>query len=165
MEDAQATRIEEKLDTLNREVVPRLEMDRRFDRLERKADAGADFVQTQIVFDVDAFEEWAAEARSRGIFERMFVLAGVAVARGAKSARFMRDHIPGVLVPDRVIALLDDAGPDGEAEGVRLTVEVVAKLKGVAGIAGIHVISLGHMNPVRSVIEASGLLPRPAGLR
>jgi methylenetetrahydrofolate reductase (NADPH) len=136
-----------------------------FDRLERKADAGADFVQTQIVFDVDAFEEWAAEARSRGILERMFVLAGVAVARGGKSARFMRDHIPGVLVPDRVIALLDDAGPEGEAEGVRLTVEVVAKLKGVGGIAGIHVISLGHMDPVRKVIEASGLLPRPAGLR
>jgi methylenetetrahydrofolate reductase (NADPH) len=133
----------------------------RFDRLEEKAEAGADFVQTQIVFDIDAFESWAEKASTRGIFERMFVLAGVAVVRGAKSARYIRDHLPGVMVPDRVIELLEDAGPDGETEGVRLTVEVVAKLKAIQGIAGIHVMGLGRMDPVRHVIESAGLLPRP----
>jgi methylenetetrahydrofolate reductase (NADPH) len=133
-----------------------------FDRLEEKADAGADFVQTQIVFDVDAFESWAEKAGARGIFERMFVLAGVAVARGAKSARYIRDHLPGVVVPDRVIELLESAGPEAEAEGVRLTVEVVAKLKAIQGIAGIHVMGLGRMDPVRHVIESAGLMPRPA---
>jgi methylenetetrahydrofolate reductase (NADPH) len=133
-----------------------------FDRLEEKAQAGADFVQTQIVFDVEAFESWAEKARSRGIFERMFVLAGVAVARGAKSARYIKEHLPGVSVPDRVIDLLESAGPDAEAEGVRLTVEVVAKLKAIQGIAGIHVMGLGRMDPVRHVIESAGLTPRPA---
>lgn len=133
----------------------------RFDRLEEKVEAGADFVQTQIVFDVEAFEAWAEKARTRGIFERIFVLAGVAVARGPKSARYIRDHLPGVMVPDRVIELLEDAGPDGEAEGVRLTVEVVAKLKAIQGVAGIHVMGLGRMDPVRHVIESAGLLPRP----
>jgi methylenetetrahydrofolate reductase (NADH) len=135
--------------------------DYRFARLEEKAEAGADFVQTQIVFDVEAFEAWAEQARSRGILERMFVLAGVAVARGPKSARFIRDHLPGVAVPDRVIDLLEEAGPDAEAEGVRLTVEVVAKLKAIQGIAGIHVMGLGRMDPVRHVIESAGLMPRP----
>jgi methylenetetrahydrofolate reductase (NADPH) len=133
-----------------------------FDRLEEKADAGADFVQTQIVFDVGAFEAWAEKARARGIFERLFVLVGVAVARGARSARYIRDHLPGVMVPDRVIELLEEAGPDAEAEGVRLTVEVVAKLKAMPGIAGIHVMGLGHMDPVRHVVESAGLRPRPA---
>ncbi|HEX8100593.1 MAG TPA: methylenetetrahydrofolate reductase [Actinomycetota bacterium] len=133
-----------------------------FGRLEEKADAGADFVQTQIVFDVERFEAWAAEARSRGIFERMFVLVGVAVARSAKSAKYMRDHLYGVGVPNSLIQHLEDAGPDGEAEGVRLTVEVIARLKAVQGIAGIHVMGLGHLEPVRRVIETSGLLPRPA---
>jgi 5,10-methylenetetrahydrofolate reductase len=133
-----------------------------FERLEEKADAGADFVQTQIVFDVDAFEAWAEKARVRGIFERMFVLAGVAVARGTRSARYIRDHLPGVIVPDRVIQLLEEAGPDGEAEGVRLTVEVVARLKAIKGLAGIHVMGLGRMDPVRHVIESAGLRPRPA---
>jgi methylenetetrahydrofolate reductase (NADPH) len=133
-----------------------------FDRLEQKADAGADFVQTQIVFDVDAFESWADQARARGILERMFVLAGVAVLRGPRSAGYLRDHLPGVLVPDRIMQHLQDAGPNAEAEGVRLSVEVVARLKAIQGIAGIHVMGLGRMDPVRRVIKAAGLLPRPA---
>jgi len=133
-----------------------------FDRLEHKADAGADFVQTQIVFDVDAFQSWAEQARARGILERLFVLVGVAVPRAARVARYMREHLPGVVVPDRVITLLEEAGPQAEDEGVRLTVEVVARLKAIQGIAGIHVMGLGSMEPVRRVIEASGLFPRPA---
>jgi 5,10-methylenetetrahydrofolate reductase len=133
-----------------------------FARIEQKAERGADFVQTQIVFDVDAFGEWAERARERGLLERMFVLAGVAVPRGARGALFMREHLPGVLVPDEVIRRLEDAGPDGAQEGVRLTVEVVAKLKAIPGIAGIHVMGLGQMDPVRRVIAASGLMPRPA---
>ena len=133
-----------------------------FDRLEQKADAGADFVQTQIVFDVDAFQSWAEQARARGLLERLFVLVGVAVPRAARVARYMREHLPGVAVPDRVITLLEEAGPQAEDEGVRLTVEVVARLKAIQGIAGIHVMGLGSMEPVRRVIEASGLFPRPA---
>jgi methylenetetrahydrofolate reductase (NADPH) len=133
-----------------------------FGRLERKADAGADFVQTQIVFDADAFEAWAEQARARGLLERMFVLAGVAVARGPKSARYMREHLHGVAVPDDVIARLDDARPeDAEEAGIGITVEVVARLKAIAGVSGIHVMGLGRMEPVRAVIERAGLLPRP----
>jgi 5,10-methylenetetrahydrofolate reductase len=132
-----------------------------FDRLEQKAEAGADFVQTQIVFDIDAFEGWAAEASSRGIFDRMFVLAGVAVPTGLRGALYMRDHLPGVVVPDRVIRLLEEADQDAEAEGVRLATEVVARLKAIEGIAGIHVMGLGRMDPVRKVIRSAGLLPRP----
>ena len=133
-----------------------------YGRLESKADAGADFVQTQIVFDVESFEAWASEAESRGILERMFVLVGVAVPRGAGGARYMRDHLPGVLVPDSLIRHLEEAGPDAEAEAVRLTVEVVGRLKAIKGIAGIHVMGLGQLEPVQKVIEAAGLLPRPA---
>ena len=132
-----------------------------FGRLEEKADAGADFVQTQIVFDVERFEAWAEEARARGIFERMFVLVGVAVARTAKTARYMRDHLYGVAVPNSLIQHLEEAGPHADTEGVRLTVEVIARLKAVQGIAGIHIMGIGHQEPVRRVIQAAGLLPRP----
>jgi len=133
-----------------------------FSRIEQKAERGADFVQTQIVFDVDAFGNWAEQARERGLLERMFVLAGVAVPKGAQTARYMRKHLPGVVVPDRVIERLDQAGPDALEEGVRLTAEVVAGLRGIPGIAGIHVMGLGQIEPVRRVIAACGLLPRPA---
>src|SRR5439155_10169500 len=70
-----------------------LSEDYRFDRLEAKADAGADFVATQISFDVEAFQDWAERARERGILERMLVLAGVAVPRGPRSARYIREHL------------------------------------------------------------------------
>jgi len=130
-------------------------------RLEQKADAGADFVQTQIVYDVDAFGEWAEQIRPRGIFERMFVLAGAAPLRSPKAARFMQEHLPGVVVPKRMIDELEAAGPDGSDAGVRLTVDVLAGLRRVDGVAGVHVMGLGKEEPVRRVIEDAGLIPRP----
>jgi 5,10-methylenetetrahydrofolate reductase len=130
-------------------------------RLEAKADAGADFVQTQIVYDVDALGAWADTIRPRGIFERMFVLVGVAPPRSAASARYMREHLPGVGVPEAVVRRLEEAGSEAEAEGVRLTVEVITALKGIPGIAGVHVMGLGREASVRRVIEEAGLLPRP----
>ena len=130
-------------------------------RLERKADAGADFVQTQIVYDVDAFGEWAETARTRGLLDRLFVIPGVAPPRGPRSARFMREHLPGVVVPDRIVEELEAAGPDAAAVGVGLTVDVVERLRRIDGVAGVHVMGLGHEDSVRSVIEGSGLLPRP----
>jgi methylenetetrahydrofolate reductase (NADPH) len=130
-------------------------------RLEAKADAGADFVQTQIVFDVDALGAWTEQARARGIFDRMFVLVGVAAPRSAATARYLREHLPGVVVPDAVVARLEQAGEAAEDEGVRLTVEIVERLRAIRGIAGVHVIGLGHEEAVRRVIETAGLLPRP----
>ena len=129
-------------------------------RLEAKAEAGADFVQTQIVYDLDALGEWAEAIRPRGLFERMFVLVGVAPPRSAASARFMREHLPGVVVPDAVIAQLEDAEDPAE-EGVRLTVEIVKRLRSIEGISGVHVMGLGREDSVKRVIDESGLLPRP----
>lgn len=131
-------------------------------RLEEKVDAGADFIQTQIVYDVEALRKWAERIRPLGIFERAFVLVGVAPPRSARSARFMREHLPGVVVPDDVIQRLEEAGEDSQVEGVRLTVEVVRELKGIEGIAGVHVMGLGREDSVLQVVEAAGLLPRPA---
>jgi 5,10-methylenetetrahydrofolate reductase len=129
-------------------------------RLEEKAEAGADFVQTQIVYDVDALGEWTERLRPLGLFERMFVLVGVAPPRSAASARFMRDHLSGVIVPDAVIARLEGSDDPAE-EGVALTVEVVKRLREIDGVAGVHVMGLGREEAVRRVIDRSGLLPRP----
>ena len=129
-------------------------------RLEGKVDAGADFVQTQIVYDVDAIGEWAETLRTRGLLERVFVLVGVAPPRSPASARFMREHLPGVVVPDEVVRRLEDA-PDPVEEGVRLTVDIVGRLRAIQGVRGVHVMGLGREGSVRRVIEEAGLLPRP----
>ena len=130
-------------------------------RLEAKIEAGADFVQTQIVYDLDALRAWAEAVRPRGIFERAFVLVGVAPPRSLRSVRFMQEHLPGVAVPDAVVGRLEAAGEDAAAEGVRLTVEIVEGLRSIPGISGVHVMGLGREATVRAVIEGAGLLPRP----
>jgi 5,10-methylenetetrahydrofolate reductase len=129
-------------------------------RLEAKAEAGADFVQTQIAYDVDALGEWAERIRPLGVFERMFVLVGVAPPRSAASARFMREHLPGVVVPGEVVRRLEEAEDPAE-EGVRVTVEVIKRLREIDGVAGVHIMGLGREESVRRVIEEAGLLPRP----
>ncbi len=133
-----------------------------YGRLEAKIDAGARFVQTQIVFDVDAFASWAEGARARGLTERARLLAGVAVARSANSARYMRSNLPGVVVPDALIERLDAAGPAAQEEGVRIGADLIGALREIPGISGVHVMALGHPETVGSVVTAAGLLPRPA---
>lgn len=127
-------------------------------RLEAKVDAGAQFVQTQIVYDVDAFGAWADVVRPLGIFERVHVMPGVAPLRSAASARFMREKIPGIVISDAVIAELEEGGAEA---GVRQCVEIVGKLKAIDGIRGVHVMGLGHEESVMKVIVAAGLTPRP----
>jgi methylenetetrahydrofolate reductase (NADPH) len=130
-----------------------------FARLDAKLDAGARFVQTQIVHDVGAFSEWAETARARGVFERAQVMPGVAPLRSAKAARFMRDKIPGIVISDDLIAELEDGG---EQAGVRQCVDIVGGLRAIVGIRGVHVMGLGHENAVTKVIHAAGLTPRPS---
>ncbi|MGH2677290.1 MAG: methylenetetrahydrofolate reductase, partial [Actinomycetota bacterium] len=129
-------------------------------RLEQKVEAGADFVQTQIAYDVDSLGEWADDVRARGVFDRAFVLVGVAPPRSAATARYLRQHLPGVVVPDDVVRRMESAD-DPVDEGVRLTVDIVKRLREIEGVAGVHVMGLGHEEAVRRVIDEAGLLPRP----
>jgi methylenetetrahydrofolate reductase (NADPH) len=132
-------------------------------RLEQKLDAGADVVWTQIAYDVEALSAWADVVRARGVFERSKVLIGVVPLRTAKGARFMAEKLPGVRVPAEIIATLEAAG-DGAAEvGLRLTVDVIEGLKGIDGVAGVHLMGMGHDDAVRAVVEGAGLFPRPTG--
>jgi methylenetetrahydrofolate reductase (NADPH) len=133
------------------------------DRLERKLDAGADVVWTQIAYDVEALTAWADRVRDRGVLERAKVLIGLVPLRSAAGARFMAEKLPGVRVPPETIAALDDAGEDAGAVGLRLTIEVVEGLKAIEGIGGVHLMGMGHDDTVRAVVEGAGLFPRPTG--
>lgn len=131
-------------------------------RLEGKLDAGAHFVMTQIVYDVDALAAWVEIVRSRGVVERATLIAGVAPLVSARQARFLDEKVPGVTVPPDLVQALEDAGDEAPSVGVAQCVEVVRRLRGLAGIAGVHVMGMGHEEGVRAVVEGAGLLPRPA---
>jgi methylenetetrahydrofolate reductase (NADPH) len=133
-------------------------------RLEAKLNAGADVVWTQIAYDLDKLSAWADNVRPLGFFERAKVIVGVVPLRGAKAARAMDEKLPGVSVPASVLAQLDEAGPDASEVGLGLTVDLVKGLQQISGISGVHLMGMGHDDAVRSVVERSGLFPRPVGL-
>lgn len=131
--------------------------------LERKLDAGADLVYTQIAYDVEAIAAWADGARERGVFERASVLVGVVPLRTAKGARFMQEQLPGVWVPPTIMGALEAAGDDVGAVGLDLTVDVVRGIRSIEGIGGVHLMGMGHDDTVRAVVDRAGLFPRPTG--
>ncbi len=134
-----------------------------YGRLEAKADAGAGFVQTQIVFDVDAVRAWADGARERGLLTRLSILAGIAIPRSANAARFMA-KLPGVLVPEAVIDRLEAVGPDAqEREGTRIAGELIAAVRAIPGVAGVHLMGLGHPETVGRALEVAGVVPNAVG--
>jgi methylenetetrahydrofolate reductase (NADPH) len=130
-------------------------------RLEAKLDAGARFVQTQIVFDVDALRAWADIVGARGVFERAAVIVGVAPLASARQARYLDEHLPGVSVPAEHLRVLDEAGDGAAADGLRIAGEIVDALRTIEGVSGVHVIGLGREDVVRQLIDAAGLAPRP----
>ena len=133
------------------------------ERLEGKLDAGADFVMTQIAYDLDALTAWADTMRPRGLFERARVLIGVTPLHSVRQARFMDEKLFGVSVPPEMLAELEGAGEDAVNVGRRLTVELVQGIRGIAGVAGVHLMGMGHDDSVRAVVDAAGLFPRPTG--
>jgi methylenetetrahydrofolate reductase (NADPH) len=130
-------------------------------KLERRLDAGAEIVWTQITYDVERLEAWLDGIRSRGVLERARVLVGVVPLRSLANARFL-DGLYGVHVPRAIVETLEAAGDDAEPVGVQLTVDVVRRLRGIDGIAGVHLMGIGRDDLVRTVVERAGLFPRPA---
>lgn len=129
-------------------------------RLEKKIQSGAEFIQTQIIFDIERFRQWMADARAAGLHQQAHILAGVMVIRSAQSAHFLRDHLPGSRVPDAVVERMTRAA-DAEQEGVRIASELTQEMLAIEGVRGIHVMSVGWTKAIPQVVEAAGLLPRP----
>lgn len=129
-------------------------------RLEKKINAGAKFIQTQCVYDVERFERFMEKVRERGLHERAYIMAGIFVNKSLKSIQ-MTQQVAGMSVPDSYVKRFEDA-EDKQAEGVAIAVELVEKLKNVKGIKGIHIMAVGWEEIVSTVISQAGFLPRPA---
>ncbi len=132
----------------------------RISRLEKKIESGAEFIQTQIIFDIDHFRTWMAEARTAGLPKRAHIMAGVMVLRSPDTAPFLRDNLPGMRVPDIVIERMARA-ENPEQEGLRMAAEHVQDLLAIEGVAGVHIMTIGWTRSIPWVIEQAGLLPRP----
>lgn len=129
-------------------------------RLEKKIEAGAEFVQTQILFDMERFHSWMNDARAVSLHQRAHILGGILVLRSAQQARFLRDHLPGSRVPDWVVERMDRA-EDAECEGINIASELTRELLATDGVHGVHLMSVGWTKAIPRVVAAAGVLPRP----
>jgi len=134
-------------------------------RLGKKIEAGAEFVQTQICFNLDKLRLFMARAGDLGLLDHVWVLAGVFVPRSARAVRYLRDQVPGIDVPDAVVERMD-AAPLGRQwdEGVRIALEILDQVRGIPGVRGVHLMSIKNEEAIVRVIEEAGLLPRPVGV-
>jgi len=129
-------------------------------RLAKKVEAGADFIQTQAIFDMDRFERWMDKVREMGIHKRVPILAGVIPIKSVGAANYMKNNVAGMIVPDALLERVKGA-PDKKEEGVRICVEMIEHLKTVDGVAGVHIMAVAWEEIVPEIVTRAGLLPRP----
>ncbi|MEZ5935700.1 MAG: methylenetetrahydrofolate reductase [Alphaproteobacteria bacterium] len=136
------------------------------ERLAKKVEAGAEFIQTNYIYDIPLFEKFMARVRDLGLHERVFILAGVGPLASAKAARWMRSNVPGIHIPDEVIGRMEGAAKPGE-EGKRLCVELIQQVRAIEGVAGVHVMAYRREHLVSEIVQESGVLEgrKPIGPR
>jgi len=127
------------------------------DRLAKKVEAGAEFIQTNYIYDLPLFEAFMARAHDLGLDKRVFILAGVGPLASAKAARWMRSNVPGIHIPDAVIDRIEKAAKPGD-EGKRICIEMIQQIREIKGVAGVHVMAYRREHQVSEIILESGVL-------
>ena len=151
-------------------------------RLGKKVKAGASFIQTQLVYDIQAFQVFMEKVRELGIHKQTYILAGVGPLKSPSMAKYMKANVPGILIPDALIQRMEQAGApwagkskdeltkeDKKArstawgeEGIKICIELIQQLREIEGVAGIHIMAIEWEEAVKPIVEGAGLYPRPA---
>jgi len=131
-------------------------------RLAKKIDAGADFIQTQCVYNLERFRQWMSMASGEGLTEKVHILAGVTPIKSAGMARYMAKNVAGMDVPESIIRRMSQVPKEKAAEeGIAICLETVAALQEIPGVHGIHIMAIEWEEQVKIIVERAGLLPRP----
>jgi len=143
-------------------------------RLAKKVAAGADFIQTQLIYDMPRFREYMRRVVDMGLHEQVHILAGVGPIKSAGAARYMRDRVPGMIVQDVYVERMNAAVADipkeeksarretWKQEGIKMCIEQIQEIREIEGVAGVHIMAIEWEEAVRPIVEGAGLFPRPA---
>jgi methylenetetrahydrofolate reductase (NADPH) len=135
----------------------------RVPRLAKKIAAGVEFIQTQCIYDIDKFELWMKMAGDRGLLEKVAILAGVTPFKSVGMARYMKNRVPGIEVPDEMVKRMADTPKEKQPEeGIKICIESIQRLKEIKGVRGFHVMAIEWEEMVPEIVEKSGLHPRPS---
>ena len=150
-------------------------------RLAKKVTAGANFIQTQLIYDIEAFEKYMAKVRELGLHEKTYILAGLGPLKSPGMARYMKNNVPGILVPDEIINRMTEAGkpwagiPKNELtkedkkarsnawkeEGIKVCIDLIKQVRQIEGVAGVHIMAIEWEEAIKPIADGAGLLPRP----
>ncbi|MFN2437420.1 MAG: methylenetetrahydrofolate reductase [Desulfotignum sp.] len=134
----------------------------RVHRLATKIAAGADFIQTQCIFNMEKFRDFMKKVVDMGLHERCYILAGVTPMKNAGMANFMSKYVPGMDIPDSLIKRLKGVDKRDQAEeGIKIALEQIAEFKEMEGVAGVHLMAIEWEHKVPEIAERAGVLPRP----
>jgi len=129
-------------------------------RLAKKIEAGADFIQTQCIFDIDRFGEWMKMVTEAGLHKKVHILAGLTPVRSHRALQYMKNEVAGMSIPDELIKRMESA-KEPKQEGVKICLEMIEKVKKMEGVAGIHLMPIGWESITPVILEKAKLLPRP----
>lgn len=129
-------------------------------RLAKKVTSGADFVQTQIIYNVDKFAKFMEMARDLGLPEKVYILAGVTPPKSLGMARYMKSSVPGMDVTDEVISRMRDAA-DKQEEGINICVDIINRVREIKGVSGVHIMAIEWEEAVPEIVKRAGLASRP----
>ncbi len=131
-------------------------------RLAKKVRAGADFIQTQCVFNMERMREWIKQANDMGLTEKVYILPGVTPMKSIGMAKYMKNKVPGMDVPDEIIKRLQGVEKKKVAnEGIQIACEQIEEFKEMKGVAGVHLMAIEWEHKVPEIAERAKVLPRP----
>ncbi len=134
----------------------------RVQRLAKKVRAGAEFIQTQCIYNLPRFKEFMSQVRDKGLDQQVFILGGVTPIKSARMAEYMKNNVAGMDVPDDVIERVKGVpAKEQRQEGIRIAVETIQALKEIKGVHGVHIMAIEWEEAVPELVEKAGLLPRP----
>jgi methylenetetrahydrofolate reductase (NADPH) len=125
---------------------------------QKKVNAGAQFFQTNLVFEPDRLDLWLEQLDKRDILNKVFILIGVAPLKSMKVAQYLHTNVPGVSMPEKIMKRMEKAGESASEEGVQIALEVIDSVKRKQGINGIHIMTLSWESIVQRIVTESGLI-------
>ena len=127
-------------------------------RLAKKIDAGADFIQTQCIYNMERFREWIRLSREEGLTEKVYILGGVTPLRSAGMARYMKNKVAGMDIPEEIIQRMDGVDKKSQAEeGIRICLETIRELRELKGVSGVHIMAIEWEEAVGQIVQQAGL--------
>jgi methylenetetrahydrofolate reductase (NADPH) len=128
-------------------------------REHKKINAGAQFFQTNLVYDPDCLETWLNALAKRNILDKVYILVGITPLKSLKVAQYMHQEVPGVCIPERLLNRMEAAGDGAEEEGIQIALETIRAVKDKLGVHGIHIMAVGWEEIVPRLIQEAGLVP------